>query len=970
MRDAAAGRHMPTLQLRGYGSGLAPATASGRALRSPLGRRAGPRPTAAAAKSGETVLAVLTGSALWGALAAGVARRRWAWTQRRCRRGNSARCRIWCEAGRADMQVVSEELQDDVAAGAEAFRPGQGDRPSEAAGSMPGQRDRSLQPGPRGALPRPWLVQHLPKERGLHVDSQDLLLRFLAALDGRGVQLYPAQEEAAVELFRGMHVILDTPTGSGKSLVAVAACFHALGRGQRAYYTSPTKALVSEKFFDLCRYFGTENVGLATGDASVNTRAPLVCCTAEVLTSIALHEGRTAAVDCVIMDEFHYYGDAARGAAWEIPLWRLPHVAFLLMSGTLGANPQLYRAIEVHSGRPLSVVSSTERPVPLDFTYSDNSVRSTLAALVREDKYPVYVVHFSQREAFETARTFAEDPMFSPSVEQRAALEEFVAGTDFGSPFGAELRELLLHGVGLHHAGLLPRYRRVVEQLAQASLLMVICGTDTLGVGVNVPIRSVLLTRLCKFNGQDTSLLQPREFLQIAGRAGRKGFDNRGEVVAVTPEWQVFNRELAERLKQGHEGGRPRWKRPPRRNYKHWTEKTFRALQTKPPAPLKSRFQLSMGQVLSVLHGASANGRDALQELRQLVDSAQCSWRQRRFLHRQVAAFVQVLVASGTISKEVIDGAAGVPAAHATASPADGGSDAAPSPGVSPGEAPTAGGGGSPDSLTFMDDSSLFLLEVLPVLEEQVGAGDYHLAVVAAAEAVCEAPTALLRARTEPSSVGLCPEPLERLLLRSFAAFQYRHPWVAEGALKPKGFALHLVEGRLSFGELVASLTANRFDRAVVIAEGGLLRYLAEVYRTLRRSVPPALKTAAVVEAEGRLRAAVASVDSSLLREWEHLHARERGQGSGQAPEGEAEEAVGGAMVPRAEAGQQRRPRTRSEIERRVLEVGAELAERRRQREEVERAQARHPLTRARRMGSKLWAVVAGGLQTALEAVW
>ncbi|CAE7358064.1 helY, partial [Symbiodinium necroappetens] len=237
---------------------------------------------------------------------------------------------------------------------------------------------------------KPWLQRHLPTGSGT---SEDLLLHFMQALEERGVQLYEAQEEAIVEIFSGAHVVLDTPTGSGKSLVAVAALFKALAEGGKAYYTSPTKALTSEKFFDLCRHFGPASVGMATGDISLNQRAPLICCTAEVLASISLHEGQASGITTVVMDEFHYFADPDRGSAWE-------------------------------------------------------------------------------------------------------ALRKAVEAANFASPFGAELRALLLKGVGVHHAGLLPRYRRLVEQLSQASLLALVCGTDTLGVGVNVPIRSVLFTSI------------------------------------------------------------------------------------------------------------------------------------------------------------------------------------------------------------------------------------------------------------------------------------------------------------------------------------------------------------------------------------------------------------------------------------------------------------------------------------------
>ena len=178
------------------------------------------------------------------------------------------------------------------------------------------------------------LFDLLPSRRD--APSDDLLDRFLEYVEDRGLSLYPAQEEAILALLDGQNVILNTPTGSGKSLVASALLFASLARGQRAVYTCPIKALVNEKWMALCREFGPEMVGLSTGDASVNREAPILCCTAEVLANMALREGRDADVQHVVMDEFHYYADRDRGVAWQTPLLTLPQTRFLLMSATLG----------------------------------------------------------------------------------------------------------------------------------------------------------------------------------------------------------------------------------------------------------------------------------------------------------------------------------------------------------------------------------------------------------------------------------------------------------------------------------------------------------------------------------------------------------------------------------------------------------------------------------------------------------
>ncbi|CAL1158431.1 unnamed protein product [Cladocopium goreaui] len=625
--------------------------------------------------------------------------------------------------------------------------------------------------------PKPWLQRFLPQGEN-NLAEDELLVRFMEALEERGVQLYPAQEEAIVELFSGAHVVLDTPTGSGKSLVAVAALFQALGVvGGKAYYTSPTKALTSEKFFDLCRHFGAQAVGMATGDVSINTGAPLVCCTQEVLTSISLRcEANEAnAPTLVVMDEFHYFGDPDRGAAWELPLWRFSRpgcqTQFLLMSGTLGANAKLYETLQERSGRPLRVVSSKQRPVPLHFSYSQKSVADSIAELISSKRAPVYVVHFSQREALETAKLMAEaldaegKPVLHPALRSPAELQRRVEQQSFASPFGAELKELLLRGVGVHHAGLLPCYRRLVEQLTQESLLALVCGTDTLGVGINVPIRSVLFTRLCKFDGEGTRIMRSREFHQIAGRAGRKGFDIQGDVMAVDPDWVVYNRDLEDKIKSSTgRGPLPRWRRPPRRNYKHWTERTFSELQRSEPDPLKSQFRLSMAQVLSVLE-SSRGARDGEQQLDDLISAAQCSLGARRFWRRQVKAYVAALESYVQEPEN----------AELTA------------------EAVTVATPSIP-----LDDGTLFVLEAAIFLQKfSLSEEDWPLVVLAAAEGICDLSEALRRAVLESpgGSPGRCPSDIESFLFEAFNDFRRKRPWISPNLLQPKGIALELPLG-------------------------------------------------------------------------------------------------------------------------------------------------------------------------------
>src|SRR4051812_23864724 len=219
----------------------------------------------------------------------------------------------------------------------------------------------------------------------------DPLDRFIAWVADRGITLYPAQEEALLVLYAGSNVILATPTGSGKSLVALGAHAAALATGGRSYYTAPIKALVSEKFFALCRDLGTENVGMLTGDASVNPGAPIICCTAEVLANLALRQGPDADVGQVVMDEFHYYAEPDRGWAWQVPILELPHAQFLLMSATLGDIEPLRADLARRTGRPAVVVANAERPVPLYFSYAVTPVHETIEELLRTGQAPIYV---------------------------------------------------------------------------------------------------------------------------------------------------------------------------------------------------------------------------------------------------------------------------------------------------------------------------------------------------------------------------------------------------------------------------------------------------------------------------------------------------------------------------------------------------------------------------------------------------
>jgi superfamily II RNA helicase len=675
----------------------------------------------------------------------------------------------------------------------------------------------------------------------------DLLGRFLDYVAGKGLTLYPAQEEAVLEVFEGRNVILNTPTGSGKSLVASALHFASLAHGRRSVYTCPIKALVNEKWMALCRELGPENVGLSTGDATVNRDAPVLCCTAEVLANIALRQGEDAWVDDVVMDEFHWYADRDRGVAWQVPLVTLPQVRFLLMSATLGDVTFFAEDLTRRNGRPTAVVKSGERPVPLEYAYSEIPLAQTLEKLVSEDKAPVYVVHFTQRDAADSAQDFTSLNLCTR--EQKNAVAAAIAGFRFTSPYGPDVRKWLKQGIGVHHAGLLPKYRVLVEQLAQAGLLKVICGTDTLGVGINVPIRTVLFSRLCKFDGQKTAVLSARDFHQIAGRAGRKGFDDRGFVVAQAPEHVIENLRLGEKAKDGKKVVK---RKPPEHNFASWDLQTLKRLMGAPPERLTSRFQVSHGMLLNVL---SRRG-DGCRAMQRLIRDSHEPDRAKRAHFKRAWQLFRALVGRGIV--EVIPR--------------------------------TEEGAQLRVNVDLQDDFSmdqalsLYLLETIPLVDPD--SETHALDLLTLVESILENPELILRrqldkvkdkAIAEMKAEGLdydqrmeqmekleYPKPLRDFVYSTFNAFADRHPWVGEENIRPKSIAREMFEGFRSFSDYVQEYDLER-------AEGLLLRHLNSVYKVLGQTVPDGVKTDTVREMELYLRDMLRGVDSSLLDEWERM---------------------------------------------------------------------------------------------------
>lgn len=680
------------------------------------------------------------------------------------------------------------------------------------------------------------------------------------AWEDRGLRLYPAQEEAILGIALGSNVILATPTGTGKSLVAMGAHFIALAEGRRTVYTAPIKALVSEKFFDLVEVFGAENVGMVTGDTSINSEAPILCCTAEILANLAIRDRTAGGVTQVVMDEFHFYAEPERGWAWQVPLLLMHEAQFLLMSATLGDVTELAADLTRRTGRDTALVTGVERPVPLSFAYRVAPVHEVVEQLVEDRETPAYLVHFNQSHAVEQAQALA-----SIRIVDRAGRDEIaeaIGSFRFSTGFGTTLSRLVRGGIGVHHAGMLPRYRRLVEQLAQRGLLRVICGTDTLGVGINVPIRTVVITALTKFDGERMRRLSAREFHQIAGRAGRAGFDTEGDVIALAPEHEIENAKAiakAAAKAAGAAGGKkakPVKKKAPPQGFIAWSEQTLEKLVAAQPEPLVSRMRVSHAMVLGVIGRGEEHEGEALDTMRTLVfDSHEP--RATQYAHARTAIEIFRTLRRGGIV-EVHEDPRGQRLLRLTVE--------------------------LQANFALNQPLSPFALAAIELLDPE--SGDYALNVISIIEATLEDPRAILRAqehrargeavaamkaegieyeeRMERLEEVTHPQPLKELLDEAFHEYAREVPWARDFELHPKSVVRDMVERAFGFRDLVSFYQLGR-------AEGTVLRYLSDAYRAIERTVPEHSKTPELEELVDWLGELVRQVDSSLIDEWQEL---------------------------------------------------------------------------------------------------
>lgn len=743
--------------------------------------------------------------------------------------------------------------------------------------------------------PEPWLT------------PEEAYERFMEWVSSRGIDPWEHQEDALFSLAAGSNVILGTPTGSGKSLVALGMMFMAMASGQRAYYTAPIKALVSEKFFYLVDILGRDNVGMITGDSHINTGAPVICCTAEILANQALREGEDTDVGCVAMDEFHFFSDPDRGWAWQVPLLTLPHTQFLLMSATLGDMTAIGDTLTRTTGRDLELIADAPRPVPLSYEYVKTALEGTVELALRQGDSPLYIVHFSQDAALQSARALASYGV--ASKEQREAIKEAIKGGRFTTAFGKTLKHLISSGVGLHHAGMLPRYRLLVEKLAQQGLLPVICGTDTLGVGINVPIHTVLLTGLTKFDGYKQRRLRSREFHQIAGRAGRSGFDTEGVVIAEAPEFEIENHKAELKAMGDPKKMKKLKKKRPPEGFVTWNEDTFTRLIESEPETLKPRLRITHSMVLAEVE----QGGDAWERVLALIDASLQTPEEKAKLKGRAAEIFATLIDAGVVVREACgtdaDANGGnvdsIPAVSLTEAPKnleelraldaehDEEDDANDEVGRAIVEEGTATGhpldGAAnyfltvdlPEDFALDQPLSPFLLAALELLDPE--SPTYTLDLISMVEATLEDPKQILRAqerRARDAAMNAMkaegvdfeerldrlqdvtyPKPLEEMLDVAFATYCAQVPWANDYELSPKSVLRDMLETGCDFKSYIAQYKIAR-------CEGILLRYLTEAYRSLDRTVPVERRTEELDDIVSWLGLVVRSVDSSLVDEW------------------------------------------------------------------------------------------------------
>jgi hypothetical protein len=522
--------------------------------------------------------------------------------------------------------------------------------------------------------------------------------------------------------------------------------------------------------------------------------------------------------------------------------------------------------------------------VPLHFSYARTPVHETVEELLETGQAPVYIVHFSQAAAMERAQALSSVRIVSR--EQRDAIAEAIGGFRFTTAFGRTLSRYVRAGIGVHHAGMLPRYRRLVETLAQRGLLRVICGTDTLGVGINVPIRTVMITALAKYDGQRMRQLSAREFHQVAGRAGRAGYDTAGTVVVMAPEHEIENTSAVAKAGDDPKKQKKIVRKKAPQGFVNWGEASFERLVAAEPEPLEPHLQLTAAMLINVI----ARGGDVFANVRSLVFDNHESRARKYELARRALGIFRTLVAAEVVVSDPLTGgirltvdlqpnfALNQPlspfalAAIGLLDPGHGGASLA--------ESRESRRIGAESSEVRAD------LRTSSFGQSTAGTGHYALDVVSVIEATLDDPRPVLSQqqfmargeavaamkregieydqRMELLEEVTYPKPLAELLAQSFEVFASSQPWVRDFELSPKSVVRDMFERALSFAELIQVYQLAR-------SEGLVLRYLSDAYRAIRQTVPTEAQTPELLDIIAWLGELVRQVDSSLVDEWESL---------------------------------------------------------------------------------------------------
>lgn len=494
----------------------------------------------------------------------------------------------------------------------------------------------------------------------------------------RGLEPYAVQEAAFAHIFAGDSTMVTVPTGTGKTMMAKAAIHKALALGQRAIYTTPLRALTEEKHRELSEDFGADRVGFATGDYKVNPDAPVQVVVAEILWNRIFGDRLHAPADVVVMDEGHYFNDPERGYVWEQSVIALdPRTQLIILSATVGHADRFCHWIEIVRRMPMRLVESRDRRVPLYHEFREAYLVEVVRELAAAGDVPAIVFVFGREACFETARLLKSCRRFT-TAEEKEEIDRRCREVLLDGGLADELLALLGHGIGVHHAGVLPRYKQLVEQLALERLIKFVVCTETISAGINLPAKRVVFPSLRKYIKSKARLTTPAEYHQMSGRAGRPQFDSEGIAITLAPEAvvQEMRKEISDAKKRGYlvdeekvrKACYARARSEAQRSAEVvWDPVVHQQLVDGQPAELRSHTRINAEQILAIglpdLAAEALPGQETPPEpverpppwlkldIVTVVDNLLLTERERRDAHKRLAHVTDNLRALGVIDE-------------------------------------------------------------------------------------------------------------------------------------------------------------------------------------------------------------------------------------------------------------------------------------------------------------------------------